>query len=264
MIVVAGYLWSLPLIVAVLDFPNLEVALGFAEEHFRAGRYFEAAGIYDRFDVDMTPNGLYRLNQGNVHYLAGELPQAILAYRQAERYLGSDPRLRANLAEARKQVPYPSTGAMPRELTRFIALARPAQARSALIAYALAWLALTVWLVRGRRGLLILSLVLLLASGTLAILVLRAERLDRERPIAVVIDNGTFLRKGNGASYPAVELKGVEIKLARGVEARVRSRRPNGWVQLEFPDGLVGWVHAEQVLIDQPGGGTARATNPSS
>jgi hypothetical protein len=61
--------------------------------------------------------------------------------------------------------------------------------------------------------------------------------------------DGTVLRQGNGLSYPPHTHQGLPIRLAAGVEAVVRTRRPNEWVQLELPGGHVGWVPQDAVYF---------------
>lgn len=68
-------------------------------------------------------------------------------------------------------------------------------------------------------------------------------------PIAVVKLQGTQMREGNGVSYPVVMRDKALLKLAAGVEARLLAERSNGWVQLQLPDGTVGWTPADSVYL---------------
>ena len=90
---------------------------------------------------------------------------------------------------------------------------------------------------------------LLAAVGLTALVVLavRSEREERDRPLAVVAEDGVLLRKGDGLAYPPR----YETPLNKGVEARRLFER-DGWVQIELSGGEVGWAPREDVLIDEP------------
>lgn len=230
--------------------PPSPALLATAQKLFEQGQYQAAAGIYDECRRHGAHNGPFYLNQGNAHFAAGNLPEAILAYRRAERFIPGDPRLLENLAEARRQVldpPAQPGSAWPAWLPR---PGRPWQVRLAMGGYLLGWALLTLWLFQRRW---------LIAGGGCVAFALalggwayREDQYDRQRPVAVVADDGVVFRKGNGDSYPAVEVSGVALKLNRGVEARVLGDRPNGWVQLELADGVPGWTPRAALLIDEP------------
>lgn len=68
-------------------------------------------------------------------------------------------------------------------------------------------------------------------------------------PAAVVRVEGAVLRQGNGLSYPPQVYQGLPVQLSAGAEAVVRTRRENGWVQLEFSTGIIGWVPQDAVYL---------------
>ncbi len=225
------------------DLPRALLVL--ADKMFQQGNHAGAADIYDRFVESGSQDGRLFLNQGNAHFLAGNLGQAILAYRRAERWIPNDARLRANLADARGRVldsPAPSGSFWPE-----VRLSRPL----ALIFYAAGWLGIVLWVWGRDRRPIVAAIVLWAAAGLLCGSVARLEYADAVRPVAVVAADGVILRKGNGEAYPPKEVNKIAVRLNRGVEARVLSQRSNGWLQIELADGLVGWAPRQQLLLDR-------------
>jgi hypothetical protein len=226
-------------------------ALALAGWLHHAGEYEAAAAIYDALQAQGHGDGRFSLNHGNAHFLAGNLPEAILAYRRAERLIPNDARLRANLAEARRAVVDAPTGREATSSSWAPQLSRPFQVRLAFGCYLAAWIALGFSLLQSARWPYLGGLALLLVAIGLGLAVYGVEARDRERPVVIVTGDGVALRRGNGVSYPLVEVNGVAVKLNRGVEGRVRATRPNGWVQLALDNGLVGWVPGDLVLVDR-------------
>jgi uncharacterized protein YgiM (DUF1202 family) len=88
-----------------------------------------------------------------------------------------------------------------------------------------------------------LAVALLLALSLVADV--SASQQNQMYPVAVIAEDGVWLRKGNGLAYPP---RG-STALNRGVEARVVGSR-GGWCQIELAEGEVGWVPAEKILVD--------------
>ena len=116
-------------------------SLELAARCHEAGHFAAAAAIYDQFGTArFSPRSDFYLAQGNAHFLAGHVPDAILAYRRAERGWHGDRRIRANLTDARSRVvdpPEPRGWSLPGS--------RLAHAVAALALYALAWCVLGRW-----------------------------------------------------------------------------------------------------------------------
>jgi tetratricopeptide (TPR) repeat protein len=245
---------------------NFEVAQR-AEEEFRRGvelkgdaakavpHFRAAADYFDELRRRGASNAeLYR-NLGNASLLANDLPRAVLSYRRGLRLSPTDPDLLAGLDEARKRVVYaadggfgrPSADGQPPWLPRagsewFFA--------GAAVCYVAACVLLTRWLMTRRGRLLATALVALLAAAGLTVLVVlavRSEREDRERPLAVVSEDGVLLRKGDGLTYPPR----YDTPLNKGAEAR-RVFERDGWVQIELSGGEIGWAPRDCLLIDEP------------
>ena len=190
-------------------------------------------------------------NRGRAHFLAGDLPQSIRAFREGLALYPWDAELQRGLALARAAVAYPTET----ELAARVRPDPPAEVRNRvspfdlLLVSAVASLVLAIGLARRltRRDRWAWPVA---ACGLLGVLVAvgiwwqcdREECRDRANP-TVVIAADTVLRTGNGPSYPPR----VEAALPRGAEVRERSRR-GGWVQVELAGGAVGWVPETVVL----------------
>ncbi len=217
--------------------------------------FAEAARCYDLLRSRGADNAeLYR-NQGNAHLLAGELPQAVLAYRRGLRCAPHDAGLQENLDYARDQVHYGPEGLgrpddalwpvwLPRIDRAFLLLA-------AFLLYAPACVLATRGLMTsdGRlmgRAILLLALAVA-AAGLWTYLTWRGWR-EAEHPLVVVARDGVPLSRGNGPTYPPHPRL---PQLNRGMEARLLHRR-GGWLQVELPGGAVGWVPHTAALVDPP------------
>jgi tetratricopeptide (TPR) repeat protein len=223
-----------------------------ANEFYQRGEYQLAASIYDRLSDQGICNGPFYFNQGNAHFMAGNLPEAILAYRRAERFIASDSDLQANLVDARSRVVDPP--ATPKSnWPVWLRESRPKQAWMSFLSYLLGWGLFVYWLWKRNVQSLATGLFFLAIAMGQGAYVFFLERYDTANPLAVVSTDSTLLRKGNGLSYPPQEINSAPVRLNRGVEARVLTRRDNGWVQIELANGLIGWVPRDRVLIDEPG-----------
>jgi hypothetical protein len=221
-----------------------------ARPHFR-----KAAHQYEILRQRGIRNAALYRNQGNASLLAGDLAQAILAYRRGLSLHPGDPTLRANLAYARGQVVYPETGNLGRPPVDYLPpwLPRPAPVVWLVLYvafYSAGWLALPRWLMTQRGGWLVAGLgafgvAAVLAAG-LAVQAWMARQ-ETLHPLVVVAEDGVALRSGNGLAYPPR----YQTPLNRGVEARLLYRRGT-WLQIELAGGQVGWVPASAVLVDVP------------
>jgi len=72
------------------------------------------------------------------------------------------------------------------------------------------------------------------------------------RPEAVVTQDKTLLREGNGTSYPGLLRDGLPIMLNVGVEIRVVAERPNGWAKIQTDTGDTGWIPRSSLVFVCP------------
>jgi hypothetical protein len=223
-------------------------ALELAARCHEAGHFAAAAAIYDQFDTArFSPSGDFYLAQGNAHFLAGHLPEAILAYCRAERGWHAEERIRENLTDARSRVVDP-----PRSRAWSLPGSRFSHAVAALVSYALAWCALGLWVARPNRKRLLIVAALFASCLLLGIHIGYESWRHARFPVGVVKTETVALRMGNGETYPPVLENGVSVLLHRGVEIHVRAARPNGWLQVELDSGLLGWIRAADILYDTP------------
>ncbi len=235
-----------------------------AQEAFAAGvhlrddadaarpQFRRAADLFEELRQRGAANPALFRNQGNACFLSGDLPGAILAYRQGLRLAPSDGALQRLLAAAREQVVYRQSGgfARPPTVARPPWLPRLSPAPGLLLAwlaYALAWLTLARWWMTRRTAFPWLSLAALALAGLLAVAVGAEELQERDwdaRPLVVIAEDGVLLRKGNAEAYP----RRYETPVNRGVEARLLFARGE-WLQVELSGGETGWVPRKYVLI---------------
>lgn len=231
-----------PLLLAVLTLgqPDAAFARGVqTQDDAKAARphFIEAAKGYDAEWQAGNRSPALATNRSRAHALAGDLPGAILAARDGLRETPTDVELTRQLEALRDAVPYPAN-------------TRPAKASGLhtrvsgwdLFAVAAVGLLLAlVGLVRRfttRDG----WAIPVAAAGVLVLLLAGAAgwqvyRDQAAEPPVLVLVRPTTLRRGNGDTYPPR----LESELPRGAEVSVRLRR-GGWVQVELPDGVIGWL----------------------
>jgi hypothetical protein len=219
--------------------------------------FARAAALYEQLRQRGADSpALYR-NLGHAYLLAGDLPRAILSYREGLQRTPWDTGLRDDLADARARV----VASLPNALGRPPAETRPPwwprtgsgpPALLAALLYVLAWPCLTRWRVTQRGRPLMAGLVLLAGAVVLAGFAVASWRLEHDEaahPLAVITADGIRLRRGDGTTYPPR----YDARLRPGVEARLLHARGN-WVQLELASGEVGWLPHDAVVIDASGG----------
>lgn len=210
-----------------------------ARPHFAA-----AAEAFDRSwrAGDRTP--AVARNRGRAHFLAGDLPAAILALRDGLALAPWDAGLRRDLEVCRDAVGYP-TPATPADAVRpeppsgLQSRISPAMLFAATV---LASIVLAVGLsayftVRpgwslpaaavGTAG--------LFAVGVAAREISRELLCGRER--IAVASRSAVMRTGNADAYPAR----LTDPIPRGAEVAVLGRR-GGWLHVELAGGAVGWL----------------------
>jgi hypothetical protein len=236
-----------------------------AEAAFRAGvahreqpdaarsQFRQAASGYEELRRRGAANvDLYR-NQGNAYLLAGDLPQAILAYRRGLPRNPADSFLRADLAYARSQVADSGSGGLGRPAVDnrppwlpYLSL-RP-RLFFFLCSYSVGWLGIVRWWMVRRTAPLTLGMI---AFGLAALVATSigmevwSKHQEVLHPLVVVAADDLPLRKGDGILYPSH----YQAALHRGVEARLRFERGD-WLQIELAGGQVGWIPRSAALVD--------------
>lgn len=251
------FVLTLAVVVAAAT-PSQEALLAEAESAFAAGHarltrgesgraeFLRAAAVLERLEQQGVSNEILQRNRGTSYLLAGDLPRAILHYRLGRRARPDDAALAACLAAARAQVVH--ADAAPREPPdaghRWLDPRTTSGGAAGL--YILGWALLTGWLIRGRTAMLLGGVAALLASGALAALLVVVGPPGSWPPLVVIAGDRVALRMGDGESYPPWS----EVRLNRGHEALLRHRRGD-WLQIELPDGAVGWVHRRDAAVSE-------------
>lgn len=207
----------------------------------------EAAFWFNTCWVGSSRTPALALNRGRAHFLAGDLPGAIRAFRDGLDLYPWDADLQRALTAARAAVAYP-TESDPAERVRPDppnSLRHRVSPWDLFIAATVCSLLLTVGLARRLTARDDWSAPLVVA-GLLGLLVVAAAgthiATDRPEPV-LVLTADEVLRTGNGPSFPAR----LDSPLPRGAEVRELARR-GGWVQVELPGDAIGWVREPTTL----------------
>lgn len=193
----------------------------------------------------------WALNRGRAHFLAGNLPGAVRAFRDGLAHAPWDADLQAGLAHCRTRVAYP-TPAEPAERVRpdpLTALRHRVSPADLFVAAAVGSLLVTAGLatrLTTRPGwstpVTAVGAVVVLAVAAVAVKLELDAAADHESPVRVVAAD-TVLRSGNGTTFDAR----LPSPLPRGAEVR-ELRRRGGWVQVGLPGGAVGWLPEAAVI----------------
>jgi hypothetical protein len=251
------------------DRPSAEELLRRAEVVFEEGlrlrqkpsesvkAFRDASSLYEQLRQLGAHNAdLYR-NQGNAYVLAGEVPQALMAYWRGRSLAPRDPALRAGQAYARSLVTRVPANASDwvdshYQLWKLLGAHQTHFLVAMGTAFALCALAILVsaFMPSRRKQAFYLVLAALLVGELLGLCLASDGAVRRElavRPLVVVAEDGVHLRTGNGLCYPA---RSDRPPLNRGEEA-ILLRQRGEWLQIQLPRGEVGWVNQSSTLVDR-------------
>ena len=201
------------------------------------GAYLRAAAAYAAVIEAGANSAALQRNLGNALFAAGELGEAMVAYRRAERIDPSDRRVREALAVARGRVRTAvEEGTRSRAEGALLwwrgGVPRAWLAWGGLAGWSVIWLGL-LWKARGGP--------VVVAAGALVAFVgigsLAAEWALSGRGEVVVVEDGVVARTGpDEAVYDAAFNEAVR----EGVEGVVIERR-EGWSRVRLRSGQEGW-----------------------
>ena len=186
------------------------------------------------------PNVTTAINRGRAHWLAGNVPEAMRAFREGEKLAPWNAEIRADLDAARGVLgtlaPTPS----------FTDRIGPADVWTVAILSSLAvGVGGTIWLFTRRRKLLIAASVGV--AGWLALIVITFLATNRNEPFAIVTAERAILRQGNAESYDATSPEPLPL----GTELTVVGSR-GGWRHVRTPTGKIGWLPESALLEGSP------------
>lgn len=220
-----------------------------ANEHYRAGRFREAADRYESILRQGIVSSPLFFNLGNAYYRLGNIPQAILAYERAMRLEPGDPDVVFNLRLARMRTidriePVPELF-----LISWIRAAGGAVSLgTAAATFVAAWIMLfgslaflqvvasnpwTVFL----RWIVLGSLTLTIVSG--GVLGLHASQIGDRSEAIVTSDVVTAKTSPDAQSVDAFVIHG-------GLKVRLEDT-VGEWTKIILADGKVGWIRFSTV-----------------
>lgn len=224
-----------------------------ADEKFRqagmdyeAGRYEDAARIYDELLDEGYDDARIHYNLGNALFKRGRVGPAILCYERALARNPSDPDAKENLAYA-TLLTIDKVGSIEEDFPEQL-LQRLEQrlgidrvlAALALVSLIGGGLAVPLWFSPPRPLRRILLTLVGTAVGT-AVLLGCVAALELAHPVGA--DHAVVLAASvDGRSAPASDGT-VLFTVHEGLKVEVRSERA-GWVQIGLPNGLAGWIES--------------------
>jgi hypothetical protein len=212
-----------------------------------ARRHFELAA--DAYAASTVQHSHRFLNESRAAWLAGRLPQAILACRRG---LIRDPGnldLRRQLAFLHDTVPGTRAPSDFTTLPGFPGMPPPALLAPVFgLAWTAAWICvLMAWSGSNRpwRNRAVACMSVALLAGGLWCWHLAIRLREQSLPLLVVARDFQTLHQGNGESYPAPP--GI-APLRVGMELRLEWTRGD-WLKVRRSDGVHGWVPRAAVLL---------------
>jgi hypothetical protein len=205
----------------------------------------------ERFQVlvdDGIENGRLLYDLGNANVQAGQIGEAIAAYRSASRYIPSDGRLHANLVHARSLVNNPIENKKTKSVLKRLAFwhdALPTSVRLGLgtMCWFAFWGLVSVRIFKGIPGFKTASCFLGFFSIVLSVSV-ALDIADQHSQYGVIVRDEVIVRKGNGANYSPL----FKEPLQGGIEFEIIEQRPD-WLHILLPNGSKGWVEENSTLL---------------
>jgi len=215
-----------------------------ANKLYEEGHFAEAATSYNTLSRTGWVSAPLYFNLGNAYFKAGQLGQAISAYRKAERLSPRDPDITANLQFARNQRQGPSVNisTFERGLGRLSLNEWTTITALALWAWLLL-LALTQLRPPLKKPLRGTILLLSAATMTLGILLLADWRLERISQVVVVTIPQASVRHG------PLEESQVAFTVNDGAELSLLDTKDD-WFQVATGPNRVGWIKRNSVIVE--------------
>jgi tetratricopeptide (TPR) repeat protein len=197
--------------------------------------------ILDRGQI----SGAVLYNQGNAFMQAGQRGRAIAAYRQAQRYLGPDPFLQANLAFAQRN----PAAAHRRPLIEHLLfwqdwISYPGKFHLAACGVTLTLVPALILLVIRRRWLVRLTF----AAMAVSVLLIVSAGYDWYRydwkTHGVIVEKEAVVRKGNAESYEPA----LTAPLEEGAEFDLVERRGD-WLLIHLAGDQEGWIPDKAAVV---------------
>ena len=239
----AAILLTITLLAGKLSAATVEADFAAANKLYAEGKFADAAKAYDTLGQTGVRSTALLFNDANAHFKAGQLGQAIAAYRQAALLAPRDAEIKANLEFVRKQV----QGATVHENRWLSGLSLLSLNEWTLLTATVFWLTFILLITRQLRPALALPLkkvtlyIALLTAGCGGALAIEAIG-HLSSTSAVIISSEATARSG-----PFDEAQSV-FTVHDGAELAVLSRHDD-WVQVTDGTGKIGWLPARLVAV---------------
>jgi tetratricopeptide (TPR) repeat protein len=223
----------------------LAVDFDSANRLYEQGKFQEAIAAYQSIVQGGRVSPALYFNLGNAFTRAGDMGQAIAAYREAERLAPRDPDLRVNLQFVRSQVQGPTLapGRRERWLGTLTLNEWAVLASIALWSWLLVLTAGHIW-PAAKQSLRLLRLFGGVGTAGLCLL-LGAAYWATSSPAVIVIVRDAAARSG-----PLDEAQTV-FTVHDGAELALLDRQ-NEWCQVDAGDRRIGWLKRDQVVFWPP------------
>ncbi|MEA3227181.1 MAG: hypothetical protein U9Q07_14625 [Planctomycetota bacterium] len=216
-----------------------------ANDPGQARRLYEKAILnYDKIISDgQIENPKLYYNLGNAHFLNGDIGNAILNYRRAERLDKADTNVQKNLAFARsRRVDTVAVKTEERVLQTLFFWHYDFSVKTkfmiACIFFAIACISLTVMTWCGKAASWIVTTVICsVLTACLFASVALETRTSAGRVCGVITTEKVVARQGDGHNYP----ESFKDPLHTGTEFDVLERR-SGWFHIRLSDNSDGWI----------------------
>lgn len=214
-----------------------------AAELYTNGNYEEASAKYEYLLNSGINNHIIYYNLGNCYFKLGQLGKCILFYRKAQKLKPADSDINFNLNFVRsRRVDEIKRAEIPKVFKFFVTiLTYPDIDILVIISSALYFGIISIVCVslfrkvRGNTIKIGLSIVL---GIVLALVLLNLARLNRQE--GVVLAKVVDVRSGPSQEYTLI------FTIHEGMEVRILEEQ-NGWLKIILPDGLGGWIKADQI-----------------
>lgn len=216
-----------------------------AVDHYRSGRYREAANDLESIAAAGVVNGQLFYNLANAYLKGGELGRAILWYERARELIPSDPDLAFNYQHALTLVK--DEGGEQHPIYRILffwkyRLSHRAIVWAAVVLNALFWLILSARLLLGKKPVNAAAVAALAAALVFTLTAGYNYYEERHRKRGVILPAQVSVRSGLTAD--ATEL----FVLHAGTRVRVQ-RENKDYLRIYFAPGKIGWVRKDDLGI---------------
>jgi hypothetical protein len=219
----------------------------------RARQLFRsAAQRFESIVAGGVVNGRLQYNLGNCYLQAGDVGEAILHYRRAQRFIPRDPLLADNLSQARSRrlttiQPTRRSTVLRSVFFWHYESSFASRCKAAIVLFAIVWAMLALRSIVSSRGVTVSAIVTAVLALSLATSAGVQYRSEQRRPGGVVTSMDVKVFKGPSTTYQ----RRFAQPLQSGVEFTLIEERP-GWWNVELPDGQSGWIDSSTAALIVP------------